>query len=134
MHADSPVDNWWTPTRVRALLARYPELALCADGLRAVAYQPFESHGSPPGEGRFCSALQCKADLDRAIAHLPARLRRVAVVYWCEAGDAVNIAHDLRRSERQAWALVGQAEQAIAESLCGDFSKQAPPSVSISNG
>lgn len=118
MHTDRPVDNWWTPARVRAMLARYPELCACLDGLRATNLQPYESHGSPPGEGRFCHALHCKADLDRAIASLPPRLRKVAVLRWQEEADPLNIGRELRVRERQAWYLVSEAQEAIAEKLC----------------
>ena len=114
-----PVENWWTPTRVRAMLQRYPTLCQALDGLRATCLQPYESHTSPPSEARFADALQRKADLDRAIASLPPRLRRVAEVYWQQEGDAVNIAHEERITERHSWRLVADAEEALTEKLCG---------------
>lgn len=48
-----PVDNWWTPDRVMAVLSLYMELCLAIDGLRAQELRPYESHASPRGEARF---------------------------------------------------------------------------------
>jgi len=114
-----PVTNWWTPARVRAMLGLYPELCLVLDGLRAVNLEPTARRGSVPTEAEFAAAAQLKADIDRAIAQLQGRDRRVASDKYRQEADEVNIAHEQRVTPRHAFRLVAICRDELVEILCG---------------
>lgn len=118
MHPDRPIQNWWTPERVRVMLSRYGLLAEAIDGLRAQDFLPYESFGSPPGEATFGFAVQTKADLDRAIAALDPRLRRVAELRWQQQWDPLEVGDEVGVRERKAWYLVADARDEITKKLC----------------
>ena len=130
MHSDRPVDNWWTPARVRAMLARYPALCQCLDGLRATNLQPYESHANTPNEARFCDALQRKADLDRAIGQAAGRKGQAVHLRYRDEADEVNLEHDWRLSERQVRRILREGEDKIIEILCPEVSADTDSVVS----
>jgi len=123
MHPDSPVVNWWTPARVRAILALYPQLCAVLDGLRAVNLEPTATRSSVPTEAGFAGIVQLKADIDRAVAQLQGRDRRVASDKYREEADEVNIAHEQRVSKRHANRLVMRCVEEITKILCRECPK-----------
>ena len=110
----TPVENWWTPERVRLFLARYREMAEVLDGYGRDCGRLYK--GSLPDgttEPLWISLVHIKADLDRAMAALPARQRQVARMYWVEGYDQWDIAAECGTSQQRASSMVGAALQTV---------------------
>jgi len=124
-HKQQPVENWWTPGRVRRLLSVYPQLKEAAY-LDCRIDAPDGDSGTNVGSSRqprlLPRTLDCammKADLDMAIARLPMHLRMVALVYWVRGySDAEAVGRMLRLSTRQIFRHLNQARERMVSHLC----------------
>ena len=129
-----PVENWWTPGRVRRLLSVYPQLKEAAyldcridapDGETARGGMPSQQPRLVP---RTIDLVMMKADLDVAIARLPVHLRLVALAYYVEGmQDVLAVAKMLGKSVRTVFSHKRQALDGVIEHLCAESRCSKPP-------
>ena len=122
-----PVENWWTPGRVRRLLSVYPQLKEAAyldcridapDGETARGGMPSQQPRLVP---RTIDLVMMKADLDVAIARLPVHLRLVALAYWVHGYcDVRSVARILGTKFETTRRRQLQASCEIVAHLCGE--------------
>ena len=122
-----PVENWWTPGRVRRLLSVYPQLEEAAYlDCRIDAPDGDSTSGGMPSQQprlvpRTIDLVMIKADLDVAIACLPVHLRLVALAYWVRGySDARSVSKILGMSFTTVKRHRRHALDEILDYLCGE--------------
>lgn len=112
------IGSWWTLPRVREYLIRYREIAETLSDYGAGSSLP-SNDGSRTGatEPGWCHLIAVKADLDRAIASLQGRDRRIAMMRWVEGREQSDVGRSLRVSQQRISSVEAQLEKKIADIL-----------------